>query len=216
MTRNEIITSGIYNLYKERKQYLFSKIEDIENPDNYKDIIDQVDLRECIKIYKSERQRKNRTKERIIKWNFYINRINEGRKYKIVFGTLTFKDKELKLNKKTRRRYVQNFLRENTISYIANIDYGKINNREHYHFIAMIKNNIECKKWKNIINIKKVATKIDDIERVKNYIMKMNNHAYKESTKRIESMIQDRNRYIDKIIDTMYKEEYRKYRLFYV
>lgn len=130
--------------------------------------------------------------------------------YKIVFGTLTFNDEDLKINKLTRRRYVQRFLKENVIEYIANIDYGKVNNREHYHFIAIIKENINTKKWKRIINIKKVN--IDSIENTLNYVLKLNNHSFKDTTKN-ERILQDRDKFIEKIVDTIYKEEYYKFKL---
>lgn len=59
--------------------------------------------------------------------------------YQIVFGTLTFKPEVLdQTSAKTRRRYIQRFLNETFSDYIANIDFGKKNEREHYHFVAVL------------------------------------------------------------------------------
>jgi len=56
----------------------------------------------------------------------------------VIFGTLTFTDDDLKTDIKTRRQYVFRFLNEWCADYIANIDYGKENEREHYHFVALL------------------------------------------------------------------------------
>lgn len=50
-----------------------------------------------------------------------------------VFLTLTFNDEALLLDEKTRRVYVSRLLRELSLDYVANIDYGKTTEREHYH-----------------------------------------------------------------------------------
>lgn len=53
--------------------------------------------------------------------------------------TLTFNDDALStLNKETRFRYVKEWLNRNVTDYIGCIDYGKMNGREHYHFIVNV------------------------------------------------------------------------------
>lgn len=205
-----MLKSGKYYLYVARRNSLYISKEDIESYINYDKILKYEEFKLCQVIYKNFRQRKYKNKEKILKWIYAIKNIKMYENYKIVFGTLTFNDEDLKINKLTRRRYVQRFLKENVIEYIANIDYGKVNNREHYHFIAIIKENINTKKWKRIINIKKVN--IDSIENTINYVLKLNNHSFKDTTKN-ERILQDRDKFIEKIVDTIYKEEYYKFKL---
>lgn len=205
-----MLKSGKYYLYVARRNELYISKEDIESYINYDKILKYEEFKLCQVIYKNFRQRKYKNKEKILKWIYAIKNIKMYENYKIVFGTLTFNDDDLKINKLTRRRYVQRFLKENVIEYIANIDYGKVNNREHYHFIAIIKENINTKNWKRIINIKKVN--IDSIENTLNYVLKLNNHSFKDTTKN-ERILQDRDKFIEKIIDTIYKEEYYKFKL---
>ena len=54
--------------------------------------------------------------------------------YYCIFVTLTFTDKVLsKTNEKTREIYIKQFLKNESVFYIANRDYGKEKDREHYH-----------------------------------------------------------------------------------
>lgn len=54
--------------------------------------------------------------------------------YYCIFITLTFTDKVLsKTNEKTREIYIKKFLKNESVFYIANRDYGKEKDREHYH-----------------------------------------------------------------------------------
>ena len=195
--KNEIIVSGVYDIFKARKKYLYEKYKDLDSFKNYSDLMNEEQFDTCNKIYKNQLQRKYKIKERLNNWLYAIKEIPQYKDYIIVFGTLTFNDKLLKNKKETRRKYVERFLREQTEEYISNIDYGKINDREHYHFIALVKNKINCKEWRSIINIKKIPIKMEDRDRVKNYLMKLNNHTFKEST-RNEKLLVDKNRKIEK------------------
>lgn len=56
----------------------------------------------------------------------------------IYFVTFTFNDKSLSLDKKTRRVYVSRLCRDCCSDYVANLDYGKKNEREHYHGVLSI------------------------------------------------------------------------------
>lgn len=53
-----------------------------------------------------------------------------------LFLTMTLTDKTIKTtSQKTRLRYIKNYLNEQATEYILNCDYGKANDREHYHAI---------------------------------------------------------------------------------
>lgn len=116
-----------------------------------------------------------------------------------LFLTLTFTDKRLNATSaESRRYYVKQFLRQFNVPYVANIDFGKRNHREHYHALLQI-DKIDYHLWKyGAINGKKVRNDIqfdedgvitsESVERIARYISKLTNHAIKETTKRCAIM----------------------------
>lgn len=84
------------------------------------------------RLWSSNKMRKNRLKTRISAM------IATGR---AIFLTLTFNDKffERGTSPDTRRRYVSRFLKEQCKVYVANIDFGELNGREHYHAVVVPK-----------------------------------------------------------------------------
>lgn len=102
------------------------------------------------------------------------------------FLTLTFTNVSLeKLSEKTRRRYVHYYLKSISCNYVANIDFGKKNHREHYHAVVQC-DRINSKLWKygnldfELIDISKEKT----TELLSKYVAKLVNHAIKETNKR--------------------------------
>ena len=100
------------------------------------------------------------------------------------FITITFNPTTLEnTNEQTRRKYVSRWLKSLTPFYVANIDYGSKNEREHYHAI-ITSDTRPPKSWSyGFIDIKKVATSETDTKRVSKYISKLTNHAIKHTTK---------------------------------
>ena len=100
------------------------------------------------------------------------------------FITITFNPETLaKTNEKTRRVYVSRWLKSLTSFYVANIDYGLKNEREHYHAV-ITSDQRPPKTWSyGFIDILKVATSEIDTKRISKYISKLTNHAIKNTTK---------------------------------
>lgn len=97
-----------------------------------------------------------------------------------IFITLTFNDKTLsKTTPETRRRYVARYLKENCKEYVANIDFGGLNGREHYH--AIVSKELNLKEWHKYgaIQIEKVRNCDDSYKRLSKYITKLTFHALK-------------------------------------
>lgn len=97
-----------------------------------------------------------------------------------IFITLTFNDNTLsKTSVLTRRRYVARYLKQNCKEYVANIDFGGLNGREHYH--AVVSKDIDFKKWHKFgaINAERVRPLEDSPKRISRYITKLTNHALK-------------------------------------
>ena len=104
---------------------------------------------------------------------------------KAIFLTLTFTDDTLnKTNQKTRCRYVKKFLSEECKAYVANIDFGSKNGREHYHAVILPESDmIDYSKWSyGAINGKRIHNTEKDLKKVAKYITKLTSHAVKETT----------------------------------
>lgn len=100
------------------------------------------------------------------------------------FITITFNNDTLvNTNEKTRRVYVSRWLKSLSPFYVANIDYGAKNSREHYHAI-ITSDKRPPKSWSyGFVDILKVATTENDTKRISKYISKLTNHAIKHTTK---------------------------------
>jgi len=107
-----------------------------------------------------------------------------------VFLTITFNDKCLNSTTiDTRRQYVKRYLNTFKRDYIANIDYGKENEREHYHALLQCesipvgKDCLWVKKERGSVYSLKVIN--PNASKLSEYIMKFTNHATKATTREI-------------------------------
>lgn len=102
-----------------------------------------------------------------------------------VFLTFTFDDEALRnVQAKYRRNAVTRWLKEHSADYVANIDYGKINGREHFHAVAYFDCDQDLTSWKyGALNCKKIPP-TDEGKALSKYVAKLGAHAVKESTKR--------------------------------
>lgn len=103
--------------------------------------------------------------------------------FPIYFGTLTFTDEVLENTSNfTRRVYVRRFLKNISSDYLANIDFGDLNNREHFHCLFSCDNIDKFKLWKyGFVNVKKVVFSKSNKHNISNYIVKLVNHCVKGS-----------------------------------
>lgn len=217
MNKNTIIQNGVYDVFLQEKSKLYLKGLDSNNKNNYLDLFDEDTIITCFKIFNANRERKRYGLEELIKWCFCIEKSNHYKDYKLIFGTLTFSDKVLdKTSKETRRRYVSRFLSKTCDNYIANIDFGKKNEREHYHFVALCKSEIQKGTWKyGFDSYRKIDHTKTDLKKAKNYILKLNNHSYKSTTRNERVIMNKSKKGIDLVDIIVYsnEEKYRPYRL---
>ena len=103
------------------------------------------------------------------------------------FLTFTFRDSTLKTtSEKSRRDYVRKWLKSNTLDYVANIDYGEKNHREHYHALVSC-DRVDTSKWFDLcgaMNFEQVHITENCDKKLALYINKFMYHAIKETTKR--------------------------------
>lgn len=130
------------------------------------------------RLYNNNHIRKERVKARIEKM------VNTNHAY---FLTLTFSDKMFARNcsQETRRRYIRRFLKEQCSDYLANIDFGSTNEREHYHAVVIPKGLIDFARYRELfdsnINSKRIIKSDISNKLVSRYISKLTNHALKEN-----------------------------------
>lgn len=121
------------------------------------------------------RSRKNRLKHHVEKL-FDIGNC--------IFCTFTFTDSVLdSTSELTRRRYISRTLKKMGDIYIANIDYGEQNEREHYHAIV-VADRIDMTLWNyGWILVRNCYNNNKSIESLSTYITKLTNHGLKKGTK---------------------------------
>lgn len=134
--------------------------------------------KECRRISLSHRKRVLRLRRRITEMVLFSD---------CLFLTLTWKNSDLaRLSPGSRRYYVKSFLNSLNVPYVANIDFGKKNHREHYHAVVGV-DKIDYSKWNKkfgSINGIKIRNETDDLKRISKYIAKLTNHAIKETVGR--------------------------------
>ena len=100
-----------------------------------------------------------------------------------IFLTFTFTDEVLaKTNEDTRRQKVRRYLSSYNCEYVANIDFGKKNGREHYHALIQC-NNVDYNAFDyGALNGERVRS-TNDFAKLAKYISKLTNHAIKDTAK---------------------------------
>ena len=135
------------------------------------------DFQECEKILHAQSTRSSRLRSR-------IEHIITGYE-NATFCTLTFTDEYLaSTSPQTRRVYVTRYLKEQSggLPYVANIDFGKKNGREHFHAVCAFR--LDPKQWEcGHLDIRKIRDSSKPLKLAK-YISKLTNHAIKETAKR--------------------------------
>lgn len=138
--------------------------------------IDNLELwKEAERVNNASYHRTKRLKEKI------INMLTSG---SCIFLTLTFRNDVLNnTTQETRKRYVARALKTMSCCYIANIDYGSKNEREHYHAIVLA-DIVSQNNWRyGNLDFERVrANEETSPVKIAKYITKLTNHAIKETT----------------------------------
>lgn len=171
---NEGIDQELSNL---SKHMTFNTCNKIYSDSSFKSLLHRYnieDIKEGLRVLDARSQRARRLKHR-------IERIIQSKSY---FLTFTFTDDVLRDTKpETRRRYVARFLRDISSDYVANIDFGEKNGREHYHAVVSSQN-IPLTWSYGALNFKSITYGNCTSDKLAKYVSKLTNHAIKETTKR--------------------------------
>ena len=200
----EVLESGIHKKYARiQKWSRLGRFEVVQ------DILEELSnqpielIKNGKKYFVSQKQKQWRLVKRLkFMDDLTLNAINND--LKIVFVTLTFNDEFLASNNAdSQRQVVRRYLSNQTIDYVANVDYGAKNGRRHYHAVCLISKNIDLQTWQEkcgIINIETVKQSLKEKKqayRIGKYITKLANHALKDGTLNTERLIFRRKSKID-------------------
>lgn len=125
-----------------------------------------------------------------------------------LFLTFTFTDKALsKTSPQYRRHQVTDFLKKYSNSYVANVDFGEKNGREHYHAFIQC-DMVSQTDWKHgNLDWERVRPSSDPLC-MSRYMSKLVNHAVKDTCKR-NSLIYSRSEnvarreaHLDSVLDS--------------
>ena len=183
-----VIESGLYNRYAKARHNTWLENQgekyEGENLNAFECFLGNFDSAnwydiacECQRIGNTSKQRIKRLKVRMKAL------LSKG---DCLFLTMTFNDNVLEnTDIKQRRKLVLDFLESLSCDYIGNIDYGKANEREHYHAVVCA-NHIEYSGWHKNGAIKglKVRNNAKSGNHIARYIDKLSLHALKDTTYR--------------------------------
>lgn len=207
--KKELIEKGAWEEYSKqrfsmRKKGLFEECEDYKN---YTLFDRPMMPEEFIALQQIGKARKEQ-REKIRHWiTYYLNEKVNGNDIGIYFGTFTYKDKDKETNAENLKRKIIRTISPNVIDYIINVDYGKENERLHYHAILIVKDSKENKiikvkrqnhkgKWRNgekletpwlknyeknvgIYDLEPVKDNERSINQLSNYVNKLVMHSIK-------------------------------------
>lgn len=187
---NETLTSEVFSDYKRYKLYLYkyNYIDNKEIPENERidfsllyerfSNLPENDIIFLQKRFNCIKSRTKRIRDKLLKI-FEMHSIDNT----LYFLTFTFNNSYLESStKESRHLMIRRLLKKHCNSYIANIDYGKKNDREHYHAVISINNLIDVNLYKNYgtINFLKIYSKNE--VKLSKYLFKLTYHAIKSKS----------------------------------
>lgn len=191
----------IYTFKGKLDKAFYSEIRKYEN---FKDSLSEEEFKDVLKYKVNRNNRRRRANKK-------ISIIQNLERPTIIFGTCTFNDEQfLKKNgtptkERTRTKKVNDWIDKHFDYAVVNIDYGKKTEREHHHFVGVLKKEeklelvdgksktghkmyeLENKDYKLGFEPTLEVIEYDPIDykmkRISNYLLKINNHENKDSTK---------------------------------
>lgn len=222
ITRKVLLNDMTHDLYKNRCTALLKiglAYEELNKYDNFSDILSEDDFKLEIRFKQNRKNKRNRTKKHLMEIIRFKNALNGNGT--LVFGTCTLNDKTLSFKSETIDKKINFWIKKHFLWALVNIDYGKKNERKHYHFIGITTELIEpvhqkSKKGYDMYNLTqkdyemgwepdllKIDFSKNDIDKTINYLLKLNNHSNKDTTS-------NRVRVIKKDIVKLFTEDKRK------
>ena len=208
-----------HDLYKNRCTNLLKNgysYEELNNFNNFADILSKEEFDNEQRLKQNRKNKRNRIKKALIELlRFYQLILDEK---ELVFGTCTLNENSLKIKEETLNKKLNKWIKNHFRWAILNVDYGKKNERKHFHFIGITTEKIENKNKKSKTgydiyellqkdydlgfepDLLKIDFNKNDINKTINYLLKLNNHTTKDSTtNRVRILKQDLVKFLTKI-----------------
>lgn len=192
-------------------------LEELNNYANFKNLFSKYEFQKILNEKQNRKNKRYRTKgkfKEIYRLASFIKNENK----RIVFGTITLNDKYLSMKEDTYIRKISKWLKKHFIYVILNKDFGSKTEREHYHFIGLTIEELESikkksKKGYDLFELKNkdyqmgfeptlciIDLQKNDIEQTVNYLLKLNNHSSKITTRnRVRILKNDDYKYLSLI-----------------
>lgn len=140
-----------------------------ENKNIYNNNFTDIELKNCEQLRRNKKEQTNKIK---LFLDYYTKYRNDC---EIYFGTYTYDDKKFKGKIETLKRQIIKTINndKNVIDYVINIDYGKENERQHFHSIEIrlkdkkhnhIKVNRKVSDTKYTTGLKLITNQLQDYE----------------------------------------------------
>lgn len=187
ITRESVVENGLCSLVKQLSWEVYNNqlqttVFDILQDSGYSK--EEINL--AYKVNHSHFNKCNRIKKRILK----MEELKEKDNLKMFFATFTFNNETLEKNsKESLKTYVRRFLKDYSIDYLANVDYGKKNGRIHFHAVCISKDVLPSKKWFEdykygtlVVEYCRLDKEKNEEKKMSKYINKLSLHAIKDTT----------------------------------
>jgi len=184
INKQKVLLSGLHLVHKKISKYKFEASK--KSPNDWRNFNFALELDNKFKEFFGDdwliAQRLNANEYKRVK-RLKDKMLNSVLSNQAIFLTLTFTDDTIaRTTNLTRRRYVSRYLKSQSDYYIANLDFGATNAREHYHAVIVSKK-VDYSMWRKYgaINSKRIAPTQTSNVRVSKYVAKLSNHAIKET-----------------------------------
>lgn len=231
-----------YKLFKSRCSKLIKENSNcfnysiLEDYDNFKDLMTEEEFKDVLRIKHNRLNKRSRTKSKISDMLSYYAFTSRKRKLYLVFGTGTIDNDYLwKRQPRTRDKLLNIYLLNHYDVALVNKDFGDKTDREHYHWIGLTSlepipkldnegNQVRSKKGFPLYvlptsdyrlgynpTVEPIVT--TDMDKIRNYLLKLNNHSNKETAQRLRHIKSTNYRLWDLLEnDNHQKETFKKVR----
>lgn len=207
----------LYKLFKSRCSILINNSKDnidykiLEDYANFQDLMTENEFKDVLRIKHNRSNKRNRTKNKISDMIRYYHFVSSNRTLYLVFGTGTI-DNEYLWNReqRTRDKLLNIYLMNHYDVVIVNKDFGDHTDREHYHWIGLTSlkpipkldnngNHLKSKKGYPLYVLPTTDYKLGynptvepivttDMDKIRNYLLKLNNHSNKTTSRRLRHL----------------------------
>lgn len=185
-TRESVVESGLCQLVKNISWEVYnnrleSSVSEILLNSGY----ESEEIKLAIKVNNAWFAKCRRIRERLL----LMEKRAKEHNAKMFFVTFTFNDETLSKNsEESLKVYTRRFLKKYCLDYTANVDFGKLNKRIHFHAVVVCKGVLPYKEWFEDCKYGTMKAEYirfsqkDEEKKISKYINKLSLHAIKTTT----------------------------------